>query len=120
VAEEFPLGVGATVGERVLRELPDPLIGVEFGGVAREVVEMEPWIAGLKRADGFAPVDLGAVPDKDHGAAEMAQQVPQEGADLGMLDVLGREQEVEAVAATAGADREAGDDRDALAALAVA
>ena len=94
MAEELALGVGAPVGQRVLRELPDPLVGVELGGVAREVVEVKPGIAGLERADGFAPVDLGAVPDDDHGAAEMAQQVAEEGADLGMLDVLGREQEV--------------------------
>ncbi len=50
----------------------------------------------------------------------MAEQIAEEGADLGVLDVLGREREVEAIAAAAGTDREARDVGNALAALAVA
>jgi len=119
VAEELALGVGATVGQGVLRKLPDSLVGVELGRVAGEAVEMEPGVAVLERADGVAAVDRAVVPDHHHGAAEMAEQIPEKGADLGVLDVLGREEKVEAIAAAAGTDREAGDDRDALAPLAV-
>ena len=38
---------------------------------------------------GVAAVDLAIVPDHDHGATEMAKEIPEEGADLGVLDVLG-------------------------------
>ena len=78
-----------TVGERALRELPHALVGVEFGGITRKAVEVEPGIAGLERANRLAAVDGAVVPDHDHGAAEMTEQVAEEGAHLGVLDVLG-------------------------------
>jgi hypothetical protein len=105
MTEELALGIRPTVGERALGELPDALVGVELGGIAREAVEVEPGIAGLERANRLAPVDGAVVPDHDHGAAEMAEQIPEEGAHLGVLDVLGREQEVEATAPTPRTDR---------------
>ena len=89
MAEELALGVRPTVGEGALGELPDPLVGVELRGVAGEAVEMEPGIAGLERANGVAAVDRAVVPDPDHGAAQMAEQIPKERADLRVLDVLG-------------------------------
>jgi len=89
VAEELALGVGSAVRQGVLRELPDPLVGVELGGIAREAVQMQAGVAGLQRTDGIAAVDLAIVPDHDHGATEMAKEIPEEGADLGVLDVLG-------------------------------
>jgi len=62
VAEEFSLGIGAAIGEGALRKLPDALVGIEFGGVAREAVELESGIAGLQHADGIAGVDRTVVP----------------------------------------------------------
>lgn len=56
-AEEFALGIGSTAGQGVLCQRPDPLVGIEFGGVAGEAVEMQPEIARLERTDGVAPVD---------------------------------------------------------------
>jgi len=120
MAEELVLGIRPTVGEGPLGEPPDPLVGVELRGVAGEAVEMEPRIAGQERADGVAAVDRAVVPDPDHGAAQMVEQIPEERAHLWVLDVLGGEQEVEAAAPAVRAHREAGDDRDALAPLAVA
>lgn len=119
MAEELALRVGPAVGEGALGELPDALVRVELRGVAGKAIEMEPGIAGLERADGLAAVDRAVVPDHDHGTAEMAEQIPEECAHLRVLDVLGGEQEVEAAAPAAGTHREAGDDRDALAPLAV-
>jgi len=119
MAEELALRVRPTVGEGTLGELPDALVRVELRGVGGEAVEMEPGKAGLECADGFAAVDRAVVPDHDHGAAEMAEQIPEEGAHFRVLEVLGGEQEVEAAAPAAGTHREAGEDRDALAPLAV-
>lgn len=118
--EELALGIGATVGERALGELPDALVGIELRGIAREAVEVEPRIAGLERANRLAAVDGAVVPDHDHGTAEMAEQIPEEGAHLGVLEVLGREQEVEAAAPAARTYGQTRDDGDALAPLAVA
>jgi hypothetical protein len=56
-AEEFALGIGSTAGQGVLCQRPDPLVGIEFRGVAGEAVEMQPEIARLERTDGVAPVD---------------------------------------------------------------
>jgi len=119
MAEELALRVRSTVGEGALGKLPDAFIGVELRRIAGEAVEVKPGIARLERANRPAAVDRAVVPDHDHGAAEMAEQIPEECAHLRVLDVLGREQEVEAAAPAAGTHREAGDDRDALAPLAV-
>ena len=75
VAEEFGLGVGPSVGEGALGELPDALVGVELRGIAGEAVEVKAGIAGLEGTDRFAAVDGAVVPDHDHGTAEMAEQV---------------------------------------------
>lgn len=119
MTEQLALGVRPAVGERALGELPDAFVGVELRGVAREAVEVEPRIAGLERADRLAAVDGSVVPDHDHGAAEVAEQVPEEGAHFRVLDVLGREQEVEAAAPATRTHRQPRDHRDALAPLAV-
>lgn len=120
MAEQLALGVGPAVRQGVLREIPDTLIGVELGSVSGEAVEVQTRIPVLQRPDGVAAVDRAVVPDHDHGAAQVAQQITEEGADLGVPDVLGREQEVEAAAAAPGTDRESRNDRDPLAPLAVA
>ncbi len=119
MAEEFALGVRSTVGERALGELPDTLVGVEFRRIAGEAVEREPGIAGLERANRYATVDRAVVPDHDHRAAQMAEQIAEEGAYLRVLDVLGREQEVETAVPATRTHRQPRDDRDPLAPLAV-
>lgn len=40
VPPELALGVGASVGEPLLRELPDTFVGVELGGIAGEAIEV--------------------------------------------------------------------------------
>ena len=120
MAEQLALGIGSAVGERALGELPDAFVGVEFRGVAGEAVEVEPWIAGLEHTDRLAAMDGAVIPDHDHGAAEVAEQVPEEGAHFRVLDVFGREQEVEAAAPATRTHGEPRDHRDALTPLAVA
>jgi hypothetical protein len=78
MAEEFALRVWPTVGERALCELPDAFLGVEFRGITREAVKVEPGKAVLERANCLAGMDRAVVPDHDHWAAEMAEQIPEE------------------------------------------
>lgn len=120
MTEELALRVRPPVGERALGQLPDALIGVELRGIAGEAVEVEPRIAGLESPDRVAAVDRAVVPDDDHGAAQMAKEIAEEGAHLGVLDVLRREQEVQAAAPATRTDRQTRDHRDAIASLAVA
>lgn len=120
MTRKFALGIRPTVGQSALRVLPDSFIRVELGGIARETVEVEPGIARLQGAEGFAAVDRAVVPDHDHGAAKMAEQVPQEGADLRLSDVVEPQREVQSIASASGTHREAGDDGDPIATLAMA
>jgi len=75
VTRELALGVRSAVRQGPLYELPDALIGVELGGIARESVEVEPGVPGLQGAEVFAAVDRAVVPDHDHGSPKVAKQV---------------------------------------------
>jgi len=119
MASKLALRVGSAVGEGALRELPDALVGIELRGVARKAVEVQTGIAVLQRSNGFAAVDRAVVPHHDHSTSQVAEQASQEGADLGVSDVVRREREVEAVAPAARAHREAGDDGDPVVSLAM-
>ena len=119
VPPKLALGVRAPVGEPLLRELPDAFVGVELRGVAREAIEVEPGKGTTQGTDRVAFVDAAVVPDEDHRPSEMAKQMPDEGADLGMLNVLGVEAVVQSEAAPAGSHRDSGNDGDPIAPLAV-
>lgn len=117
---ELALGVGSPVGERALRNLPNPFVRVEFGGVAWKAKEVEPGKGALKHADRLSPMDRAVVPDQHHRSAQMSKQVTEEVADLRMLDVLGVQPEVKTQAPPTRTDREARDHRDAISALTMA
>ena len=70
--------VGAPVGELVLREPPDALIGVELRRVAGEAKEMEPGEHTAEGADRVSLVDRAAVPEQQDRSSEMAEQMTQE------------------------------------------
>lgn len=119
VPPQLALGVGSAVGEPLLRELPDTFVGVELRGVAGEAIEVQPGKGATQRSDRIALVNASIVPDQDDRSAEMSKQLPEEGADLGVLDVLGVEAVVEAETAAPWTHRDAGDDRDSITPLAV-
>ena len=79
---------GAAVGELVLEKLPRELVGIELGGVGGEAFDMEARMAGEYPLHVRTAVDGAAIPEQDDGAAEMAQQQPQEHRDLDVGDVL--------------------------------
>lgn len=103
----------------MLREPPDALIGVELRRVAWEAKEMEPGERTADRTDRVSLVDRAAVPEQQDRSAEMAKQMTQEGADLGVLDVLRMEAVVEAEATAAGAYGNPRDHGDPVALLVV-
>ncbi len=101
--------VGATVGETPFGVGPDGLVGVELRGVRREVFEMQSREPATDFQNSFSFVNAGVVPDHDDVPAEVAQQVPEEFADLVVSDVLRVALEVQADAPTPGSQGEARD-----------
>ncbi len=102
-------GVGATVGETPFGVGPDGFVGVELRGVGRKEFEMQPREPAAELPNPFSFVNAGVIPDHDDVPAEVAQQVPEEFADLVVPDVLRVAPEVQADAPTPGSQ---GDARD--------
>ncbi len=106
--------VGATVGETPFGVGPDGFVGVELRGVGRKAFEMQPREPTADFPNRFSFVDAGVVPDHDDVPAEVAQQVPEEFADLVVADVLRVALEVQADAPTPGSQGDARDHGDAI------
>ena len=104
-AQQLALGVGAPVGEGALRELPDALVRVELRRIAGEAIEVQSGKRALELPDGLASMDRAVVPDQHDGSTQMPKQVAEKLADLGMLDVLRVQTEVETQAAALRTDR---------------
>ncbi len=99
--------VGATVGETPFGVGPDGFVGVELRGVGWKEFEMQPRELAADFPNSFSFVNAGVVPDHDNVPAEVAQQVPEEFADLAVPDVRGVALEVQADAPTPGSQRDA-------------
>lgn len=111
--------VGATVGETPLGVGPDGFVGVELRGVGRKEFEMQPREPAADFPNPFSFVDAGVVPDHDYVPAEVAQQVPEEFADLAVPDVRDVALEVQADAPTPGCKGDARDHGDAIMSVAM-
>ena len=106
--------VGATVGESAFGVGPDRFVGVELRGVGRKAFEMQSRKPATDFSNPFSFVNAGVVPNHDDVPAEVAQQVPEELADLVVPDVLRMALEVQADAPTPGSQRDARDHGDAI------
>lgn len=119
VTSQFVEVVGSPVRQSLLRKLPHAFVGIELRCVAGEGVEVKSREATTQAPNRLAPVDRTPIPKQYHRAAEMAEQMPDELANLGMLDVLRVKAVVQAEMATARADGEPRDDGDPISPLAV-
>jgi hypothetical protein len=74
----------------MLEIVPNPFIGVEFGRVTRQLLQLEAGggTLGEKVFDGLGAVDRGAIPDYEQRPREMAEQVAQEADHLGTAERL--------------------------------
>lgn len=81
--------VGPPIGEAILRELPDPFVGIQLGRVGGKAFQPETRELAAEEADEQPLVDLAVVPEHDDGAAEVAEQVAEERADVPLSEVLG-------------------------------
>src|SRR6266705_2660385 len=67
--------VGAGVGQSGLGEVPHLLVGIEFGRVGGEVLELEAWNTTAQLVNRWEAMQEQAIPEHDHRAAKMAQEV---------------------------------------------
>jgi hypothetical protein len=67
---------------------PDPLVRVQIGGVARQLLEAQPLGCTLsqKRLDGLRAVDRRTVPDHQQLASDVSQQMLEEVDYLGAIE----------------------------------
>lgn len=111
--------VGSTIGQAGLGSCPHGFIGIEFGGVGWEILEVEPRVAAAQLPNRFAFVDRGIVEKNDHVASQVAQQMAEEVADVGAANVVVMATKVKPHLPAHGADRQPGDDGEAIVAVAV-
>jgi len=116
---QLALGIGTPVREPLLRELPDAFVRVELGSIGGEAMEVQPGEDATQRTDRLPFVNASVVPHEDDGSSEMAKQMSQEGAGLGVLDVFRMERVVQAEATAAGTHGDARDRGDPIAPLPV-
>ncbi len=111
--------VRATVGETPFGVGPDGFVGVELRSIGRKVFEMQPGELTADFSNSFSFVNACVVPDDEDVPTEVAQQVPEEFADLVVSDVLRVASEVQADAATLGSNGDARNHGDAIMAVAM-
>ena len=111
--------VGATIRQAGLGIRPHGLVGIELGGVGREELEVETWVTPAQLPDRLALVDRSVVHKHDQVASQVAQEIAQEGTDVGLLDVVAVAAKVKSHAPANGADRDGRDDREAIVPVAV-
>ena len=72
----------------LLEIVPNALVGIELGGVARQPLQVEARRASLSEEilDRLAPVDRSAVPEDGQLAWDMAEQMAQEAHDIGTAE----------------------------------
>jgi len=80
---------------------------------------MEPREAAAQLPDRFALVDRSIVEEHDHVAPQVAQQMAEEVADVGVADVVAMATEVKSYPPADSAHRESGDDGEAIVAVPV-
>ena len=106
--------VWATVGEMPFGVGPDGFVGVELRGIGRKVFEMQPGELTADLSNPFSFVNARVVPDDEDVSTKVAQQVPEEFADLVVSDVLRVTPEVQADAPTPGSNGDARNHGDTI------
>jgi len=106
--------VWPSVGETPFGVSPDGFVGVELRGIGRKAFEMQPGELTADLSNSFSFVNARVVPDDEDVSTEVAQQVPEEFADLVVSDVLRMTPEVQADAPTPGSNGDARNHGDTI------
>ena len=109
------------VGQRPSEVIPDEFVGVELGRVPRERIGVQTGMLFQELLDAGSLMGVGAVPEEDHVAAQVFEQLTEEGHDLPGADVLLRmEPCVEGDALVLRGQGDGGDGRDFIPVLGAA
>jgi len=100
------------VGQPTVALTPDVLSRVEFRGVRREVLRLNPGVLAEERLHGLTPMDRALVPEQDQRAAEVSQELPEEPADIQPIEAAALEPDVQRQTAPPGRDRQRTDGGD--------
>jgi len=112
--------VGSAIGQGALGMIPDPFIGIEVGRIAREVAQMQTAVALAECFDRITFVDGGVIEQQYDRSAQMTQQLPNEFANSRPIQVVVVEAEVQTEPLALRAHRDRRDDRNLVAAGAMA
>ncbi len=112
--QEFGLRVRAAVGQPGLEMIPHTFVGVQFRGVRRERLQVQPGAVAEQFLHRLAVMDPAIIQHHDEGAGNLPQQVPEEGRHFGALDVVFVQLAVEGAVTALRANRDARDGRDAV------
>lgn len=80
--------IGHAIGHGSLEIVPDELIGVEFRGIAGEKVRLQTRVPAQELFDRTAFMNRTSIPEQDHGAAQVLEQLPEEPGRFRRFDVL--------------------------------
>jgi hypothetical protein len=105
---------GCAIGQSMFGFGPDKLIGIEFWGIGRKSMHMEPLALANELLNDEASVNGAAVPEQHNGSAQVAQQVAQEADDLHPGNVGTVESEVKSKVLSRWGDTDGGDGRNPL------
>ena len=111
--------IGAPVRKARLGIGPNAFVRIELGRVGREKLEVKPRVAVAELSDRRALVDRRVVQQHDNVTPQVTQEMAEEGADVGLADVVAVAAEVEPDAVAHGTDRKPGDDGETIVAIAV-
>ena len=111
--------VRPTVREAGLGIRPHAFVRIQLRRVGRKKLEVETRVASAEFPNRLSFVDRGVVHEGDHVAPQMAQQLAEEGADVGLADVVAMASEMEPHPPSHRADRQPGDHRQAIVPIAV-
>ncbi len=87
---KVPQVPGVAVGQRPSEMIPDKFVGVEFRRIPREWISVQTGMFSEEFLDQDSLMGVGAVPQKNHVAAPVFEQLAEEAHDLQGADVLVR------------------------------
>lgn len=106
----------AGIGKVSFGQRPDAFVGVELGSVGGEVLDTQAGVPTEQPCQRFAVMGGGVVQQHDDRTAEVAEQFAKKPTHFFLADIVEEKQVVETQVLASGADREAGDDGDFVAA----
>jgi len=105
--------IGDAVCQGPLEIVPDELVRIKLGSVSRKEVCLEPRVSKQELPRGSALMRRSPVPEQDHGASQVLEELAEEPSDVRRLDVFAAiEAGVERHPPLLWGDADGGDGRD--------